>query len=107
MKAQSINVMESENFVGFSTFIAYTNKFVSYEDFKANKRVINEAVSVFKAFYSRFDSRILRAKKRPCVSMNGNTLYLSLTLYGHKYGQFYRINEGKLEKHTFEGKILS
>lgn len=65
MEARNIKNMESDNFVGFSTFIAYTNKFVSYEDFKANKRVINEAVSVFKAFYSRFDSRILRTKKTP------------------------------------------
>lgn len=52
-----------------------------------------ESIRRFKEYYGQmFNKRILRSRK--CVATDkGNTIYVSLSFYGCKYGQSYRKEE--------------
>lgn len=54
------------------------------------KDLKKEAIRRFKDYYaSMFNKRILRSRR--CVAIDqGNTIRVSLTFYGCKYGQVYR-----------------
>lgn len=62
-----------------------------------DENVIQEAISRFKAFYSRFDKRILTTKKSVKVDFKSTLLNISITFNKKRYSQCYKIENGKLK----------
>lgn len=55
-----------------------------------------QAINVFKAFYSKFDKRIKNASnKRFVVAESGKFIIVKLVYYGKRYVQQYKLSELK------------
>lgn len=64
--------------------------------YRNNEQLIQQAISQFKTFYSRFDKRIATTKKAVNVNLKGTMVNVSLTFNKVHYSQCYEIKDGVL-----------
>lgn len=65
--------------------------------YRNNKELIQQAISQFKTFYSKFDKRIATTKKAVDVNLKGTLLNVSFTFNKVYYSQCYEIKDGMLK----------
>lgn len=66
-------------------------------NYKENEELIQEAISRFKTFYSRFDKRLAITNKKVNVNLKSALLNVSITFNGKHYSQCYAIENGTLQ----------
>lgn len=79
------------------SYIPEISVYYAERNYKENEELIQEAISRFKAFYSRFDKRLLTTKKSVNVRLKRALLNVSITFNGKHYSQCYAIENGTLQ----------
>lgn len=77
----------------YTPFVSVYYTAIHYRD---SEQLIQEAISQFKTFYSRFDKRIATTNKNVNVNLKDTMLNVSLTFNRKHYSQCYEIKDGVL-----------
>lgn len=79
------------------SYIPEISVYYAERNYKENEELIQEAISRFKAFYSRFDKRLATTNKKVNVNLKSALLNVSITFNGKHYSQCYEIENGTLQ----------
>lgn len=80
------------------SYIPEISVYFNERNYKDKEELIQEAISRFKAFYSRFDKRLATTKKKVNVNLKYTLMNVSITFNGKHYSQCYAIENGTLQE---------
>lgn len=79
------------------SYIPEISVYFNERNYKDKEELIQEAISRFKTYYSRFDKRIATTKKKVNVNLKSALLNVSIIFNRKHYSQCYVIENGTLQ----------
>lgn len=84
-------------------YIPQISVYYTERNYNEYNNAIQDAISRFKSFYSRFDKRLLTTKKKVNVNLKGRILNVSINFNKCRYSQCYEIvNYNEVQGQTID-----